>query len=116
MDSANVHVLEERGLRNLKESDETGIYKDEEMAYSGVVRQVGSGKFKCFNQTVRKGVFAQMQESFMKEVGKSKQPFITKKETKPEAKSSMKISTKEFKPENIKEFRPDPKPTLNNQS
>jgi len=60
MDTTNKHVLEERGLRDLQENDETGLYEDEEMLYSGVERKIGSGKFKCFNQKHKTGALNAM--------------------------------------------------------
>mgnify|MGYP000344933954 FL=1 len=53
--SNNRHILEERGLLNREEKDETGLYQNEEMKYSGVVRTIG--KFKCY-KPVAKGVTA----------------------------------------------------------
>jgi len=38
MSSENRHIQEERNQVDLQENDETGLYRDEEMKYSGVVR------------------------------------------------------------------------------
>ena len=64
-DTSNKHLLEERGLRALREKDETGLYQDEEMLYSGVERKIGKGKFTCFNQKHKTGALVSMQSAFL---------------------------------------------------
>jgi PAB1-binding protein PBP1 len=86
-DSTNRHVMEERGLLDLKETDETGNYdnkdQNEEMLYSGVVRKIGTGKFTCWNQTVKSDAFTTMQTAFIKKVANSNQSAILSKVSPP---------------------------------
>ena len=122
-DSTNRHVLEERGLAHLSERDETGLYQNEEMKYSGVVRSIG--KFKTFHPNPTKNGLKRMTESFLKQPANN-QAFIAEKstaiipvakpapvkESKPFVPAPVKPAPKEFKefvpapPKEVKEFVP----------
>jgi len=74
MRSENIHVAEERNQRALNDADETGLYEEEEMKYSGVVRsdaKKNNGvlqkakfeKFKTFNKQIDTKGFKKMKEA-----------------------------------------------------
>ena len=64
--TSNVHRKEERNQVNLKETDETGLYRNEEMLYSGVVRKTTRvvpeprKKFTCKNAKLDDSNFSEM--------------------------------------------------------
>ena len=109
----NRHMLEERGLLNREERDETGLYTNEEMKYSGVVRPIG--KFKCYKAVAKKGGISAMNDAILANLHSDsfilerapvveKPKVLTSSSRVFEAPSTQ---SRVFDASNIKEFRPE---------